>query len=546
MKKGQILEGKVESVKFPDRGIVSVPGEENTVLVKNTLPGQQVQFTVKRVRHGTVEGQLLAVTERSPLEVPEGACPHFAGCGGCSYQTLPYEEQLRLKERQVLNLLRDVVPDAEERFEGIRPSPRQSGYRNKMEFTFGDEYKGGPLTLGMHRRGSFYDIVSVEECRIVDEDFRRIRTATQEYFRASGTPYYRRMRQEGYLRHLLVRKGARTGEILADLVTTTQPCLPQEEADASAADSDRPSRSTGSAALEPFPFESEEALLAGWRECLLSLELEGHLAGILHTRNDSLGDVIRDEGTDLLYGRDSFREEILGLTFRITPFSFFQTNSRGAEVLYETAREFVEDGAPAAVREGADSAGRHGVLPEAEDKDGTAASPEDGCGAAARARDGQETAEFPDGALFGKVVFDLYSGTGTIAQVLAPAVKKVVGVEIVEEAVEAARENAEANHLTNCEFLAGDVLTVLDKVSERPDVIVLDPPRDGVHPRALPKILGYGAERMLYISCKPTSLARDLAVMTKFGYHAERLACVDLFPGTVHVETVVLLRRSGT
>ncbi len=517
MKKGQILEGKVEGVKFPNQGIVSVPEEEHPAVVKNTLPGQQVRFAVKRVRHGAAEGRLLSVTARSPMERPEEACPHFPSCGGCSYQTLPYAEQLHLKETQVLNLLRGVVPDAEKRFEGIRPSPRQSGYRNKMEFTFGDESKGGPLTLGMHRRDSFYDIVPVEECRIVDEDFRKILTATQTYFRAAGTPYYRRMRHEGYLRHLLVRKAARTGEILVDLVTTTQSRMPWTEEDGSG-------RNAGircaAAAAGTFPRqESEEELLAGWRESLLALSLEGHLVGILHTKNDSLGDVISDEGTDVLHGQDFFCEEILGLRFRVTPFSFFQTNSLGAEVLYETAREFIEDG--------------EGDIGRKEEENRRAEETKDGPGAT----------ESATNALADKIVFDLYSGTGTIAQMLAPACKKVVGVEIVEEAVAAARENAAGNRLANCEFLAGDVLTVLDEVTERPDLIVLDPPRDGVHPKALPKILSYGVDRMLYISCKPTSLARDLAVMTKFGYRAERIACVDLFPGTVHVETVCLLKK---
>ncbi len=234
----------------------------------------------------------------------------------------------------------------------------------------------------------------------------------------------------------------------------------------------------------------EEALLAGWRSCVETLRLDGRLAGILHTHNDSLGDVILDEGTDILAGQDFFDEEILGLRFRITPFSFFQTNSLGAEVLYMTAREMIAD---------------------ALDR--------------------------------GQTVFDLYSGTGTIAQILAPAEDRVFGVEIVPEAVEAARANAAANGLANCEFLAGDVLTVLDTIPERPDLIVLDPPRDGVHPKALPKIIAYGVEQILYISCKPTSLARDLRVLTGSGYRVRRLCCVDMFPGTVQTETVCLLRR---
>ncbi len=457
MKKGQIYEGKVDRVKFPNKGILC----ENTVVVKNTLPGQRIRFVVSRTRNGTAEGRLIEVLEKSPLEMEQPDCPHFGICGGCSYQTLPYDEQLAIKSGQVQEILKGVVSGAEDLFEGIRPSPCQFGYRNKMEFTFGDEYKGGPLTLGMHRRGSRYDIVPIPHCVIVDEDYRKILAATQEYFRAEGTPYYHRIRHEGCLRHLLVRKAAHTGEILVDLVTTTQ-----------------------------------SVLLDGWRDRLLALPLDGTIAGILHTTNDSLGDVVLDEGTQILYGQDFFYENLLGMKFRITPFSFFQTNSLGAEVLYETARTFILNSL------------------EAENRD-----------------------------LMGRTVFDLYSGTGTIAQMLAPVSGRVVGVEIVPEAVEAARVNAAENGLTNCEFIAGDVLHVLDEVEERPDFIVLDPPREGVHPKALNKIIGYGVPKMLYISCKPTSLQRDLGVLQEGGYKAERICCVDMFPGTVHVETVCLLTR---
>ncbi len=205
MKKGEIYEGQVERVDFPNRGVVAVDGEENSARVKNVLPGQRVRFAVNRVRHGSVEGRLLEVVQRAPEEMDPPACPHAGICGGCAYQTLPYEAQLPVKSAQVRDLLRDVVPDVEECWEGIRPSPQPPAYRNKMEFTFGDEEKGGPLTVGMHRRGSRYDIVPVPSCRIVDADFRAILAATQAYFRAAGTPDYHRRRHDGYLRHLLVR-----------------------------------------------------------------------------------------------------------------------------------------------------------------------------------------------------------------------------------------------------------------------------------------------------------------------------------------------------
>jgi 23S rRNA (uracil-5-)-methyltransferase RumA len=439
------------------------------VIVKNTIPGQKVSFAVNKARKGKCEGRLLEVLEKSPLEI-EPECPHFGSCGGCTYQNLPYEAQLALKEGQVRRLMAGAIGDAcTYDFLPVKASPKQYEYRNKMEFSFGDEYRDGPLALGMHKRGSFYDLVSVSGCRIVDADFRAVLSCTLDFWSGKNVPYFHRMRHEGYLRHLLVRKAARTGEILIDLVTATQ-------------------------ATPGAPGEAEEsALLESWTKELLALTLEGTIKGILHTKNDSVADVVKDEGTDILYGENFFYEELLGLRFRITPFSFFQTNSLGAEVLYETAREFILNG--------------------------------------------------DEQSLGGKIVYDLYSGTGTIAQMMAPVCRKVVGVEIVEEAVEAAKENAALNNLTNCEFLAGDVLRVLDEIAEKPDYIILDPPRDGIHPKALEKIIAYGVPSLVYISCKPTSLARDLEVFLARGYAVKKIQCVDMFPGTYHTETICELSR---
>ncbi len=477
MKKGEIYSGTVIRADFPNKGIVFVKeeGEEagGEVQVKNVLPGQTVSFRLTKKRHGRYEGNFMELLEPAPEEQPS-ACPHFGICGGCIYQTLPYEAELELKKEQILRLLRPVLPEADDLFEGIRPSPVRRGYRNKMEYTFGDACLDGPLTLGMHRRGSFYDIVSVGSCEIAGPDFGRILQETEAYFAEREIPYYHRSRHQGYLRHLLVRQAAHTGQILVDLITTTE--FPQK---------------AGKEASEALDGRSAEAeLLRDWADILLSLPLEGTIAGILHTRNDSVADAVKDQGTEVLWVTDHFTEILLGMNFQITPFSFFQTNSRGAEVLYSLARDYIS-------------------------------------GAIA-----------PD-----KVVYDLYSGTGTIAQILAPAARQVVGVEIVEEAVEAAKKNAAANGLDNCSFLAGDVLKVLDEIGEKPDVIVLDPPRDGVHPKALQKILNYGVESLVYISCKPTSLARDLPAFLERGYRVKRLACVDMFPGTANTETVVCLGK---
>ncbi len=475
MKKGEIYKGIVDVIDFPNKGILWIDGEK--VIVKNVLPGQEIRFAVNKKQKGRIEGRLLEVLKKSPLEKTEGVCPHFGSCGGCLYQSLPYEEQLRLKERQVKELVDRVCGDWG--FEGMKGSPVSDAYRNKMEFSFGDEYKDGPLALGMHRRGSFYDIVTTEQCQIVHSDFCRILRATLDYFDAAGTTYYRKLQHKGYLRHLLVRRAVKTGEILVGLVTTTQTYWKIGK------DFELSGTEMTEEATEK---QTEQELLEGWRQELERLELDGSFAGILHIKNDSLADVVQSDETEILTGRDYFYEELLGMKFRITPFSFFQTNSLGAEVLYETVREYVGD-----------------------------------------TRD--------------KVVFDLYSGTGTIAQITSPVAKRVVGVEIVNEAVEAARENAERNGLANCEFLAGDVLKVVGEIEEKPDIIILDPPRDGVHPKALQRIIGFGVDSMVYVSCKPTSLARDLEVLVGNGYRVERGCCVDMFPFTGNVESIVLLSK---
>ncbi len=450
MKKGQIIEGKIVRVEFPNKGIMEI--EEGKVTIKNTLPGQNVRCQIIKARKGRFEGRLLEVLEKSSLETVIAPCEKYGVCGGCSLQSLSYEDQLKLKENWVKGIVDEVCKDYV--FEGIKGSPNALYYRNKMEFSFGDEVKDGPLALGLHKKGSFHDIVTADTCQIVHEDYNKILSCVLDYFKDLGLPFYHKMKHTGYLRHLLVRRATKTGEIIISLVTTSQ----------------------------------EKPDLTSLKDALLSLDLEGTIVGISNCINDGLADVVKADDMHLLYGKDYIYEELLGLKFKISTFSFFQTNSLGAEVLYSTARDYI-----------------------GETKD--------------------------------KLIFDLYSGTGTIAQVLAPVAKKVIGVEIVEEAVEAAKENAKLNGLTNCEFIAGDVLKMLDTIEERPDLIVLDPPRDGIHPKALSKIIDYGVDHMVYISCKPTSLARDLIVLQERGYKVEKVCAVDMFPMTNHVETVCLLSR---
>ena len=461
MKKGEVYEGIIEQIEFPNKGKVVVDGQ--TVIVKNGMPGQKVRFMINKKRGGRVEARLLEVLEPSPLETRKPVCSIFPQCGGCMYQTMDYSHQLEMKQEQIRRLLDTAIKNGGQVdengnpdyvFEGIKGSPTEFCYRNKMEFSFGDAEKDGPLTLGLHKKGSTYDVLTASDCKLVHEDLTKILTCVLDYCKEQGFTYYHKMRHEGYLRHLLMRRGNTTGEILINLVTTTQ--------------------------LNPDLSELVERLMA--------LSLEGKIVGILHILNDSLADLVQSDETRVLYGQDYFYENLLGLKFKITPFSFFQPNSLGAEVLYETARSYIGD-----------------------------------------TRD--------------MTVFDLYSGTGTIAQILAPVAKHVTGVEIVEEAVEAARVNAKLNGLDNCSFIAGDVLKVVDDLTEKPDLIVLDPPRDGIHPKALPKIIAFDVPTIVYVSCKPTSLVRDREVLEAAGYRMVKARAVDMFPATGGIETVALFLK---
>lgn len=452
MKKGDELEGVITGYEFPNKGSLEL--EERHIIIKGAFLGQKVRFRIAKLRKDRAEGRLLEVVERAANETENPSCSLFGVCGGCTYQTFPYVEQLGIKEAQVKKLIDSVCKDYQ--WDGIKGSPVTMGYRNKMEFSFGDEYKDGPLALGLHKKGSFYDIVTVTDCSIVNSDYNKIVACVLDYYATRGVSYYKKLSHEGTLRHLVIRRSASTQEVLVNLVTSTQ--------------------------------QQERLELTGLVAKLLDLQLEGKLVGILHTSNDSLSDVVQSDRTDLLYGQDFIYEYILGLRFKISPFSFFQTNSKGAEVLYDTARSYIGD-------------------------------------------------------TKGKIIYDLYSGTGTIAQMLAPVAKKVIGVEIVEEAVAAARENAMDNGLSNCEFIAGDVLKMLDTIVDKPDMIVLDPPRDGIHPKALDKIIDYGVSELVYISCKPTSLVRDLVVLQERGYRLVRACAVDQFVSTVHCESICLLTK---
>ena len=448
MKRGSQVTIKIEKTEFPSVGISEFEGKK--LYIKGAFPGQTVKGTVKKKRDTYADVKLVEVLEKAPYEI-EAPCPHFGVCGGCSSQNLTYEKQLELLSDEVCELFEDKdIPMG--MYLGVKGSENTWEYRNKMEFTFGDLEKGGELTLGMHMKGKSFGVLTVDNCMIVDEDFRKVLTVTVEYFRKQNLPYYRVMKREGYLRHLVVRKASNTGELMVNLVTTTQ-----------------------------IDFD-----LSGYTELLKSQTYKGKLVSVLHTENDSFSDAVVPEKVNILYGRDYIIEELLDLKFKISPFSFFQTNSRGAESLYSIVRDFMGNGD-------------------------------------------------------NKVVFDLYCGTGTIGQIAAPNAKKVIGLELIEEAVEAAKEIAKLNGLDNCEFIAGDVAETIKQVKVKPDIIILDPPRSGVSPKALDYVIKFNAKEIIYVSCNPKTMVDNLETLLAAGYKVEKSKVKDMFPNTPHAETVVRL-----
>ncbi|GAA0126873.1 MULTISPECIES: 23S rRNA (uracil(1939)-C(5))-methyltransferase RlmD [Clostridium] len=451
MRKRKEYEFLIETTEFPGKGIAFYEGEK--VAIKNTLPGQKVKARVtKKSSQNGVQAKLIEVLEDVDYKI-KPHCDISNQCGGCSHASLDYETQLKFKTEQVKKLLDEGnIKDYD--FLGIEESPVVFEYRNKMEFTFGDMEKGGELTLGMHVKNRNFSIITVDNCKIVDNDFRTILTTTLNHFKNTELPYYKVLKHEGFLRNLVVRKAINTGEILVNLVTTTQ----------------------NSYDLTKFVEE------------LKSLNLNGKIVSIIHTLNDSLSDVVQADEIKVLYGKDYIVEDLLGLKFKINPFAFFQTNTKGAEKLYSMVRDFMGDSE-------------------------------------------------------NKIVFDLYCGTGTIGQIVAPKAKKVLGIELIEEAVDAAKENAKLNNLDNCEFIAGDVAKVIKDVKIKPDIIILDPPRAGVHPIALDYVIKFDAKEIIYVSCNPKSLVTDLQVLTNAGYKIDKIKLKDMFPHTPHVETVCRLYK---
>lgn len=449
------VELKIEDMAFGGSGVARFEGL--VCFVRGGVPGDVVRAAVRKKKRRHRECDILEILQPSPLRV-KPRCAHFGACGGCSFQNINYEEQLRFKEKHVRDCL--------ERIGGLRNIPLQPiigmgdpwFYRNKMEYTFGRRdarRRDGELALGLMRRGRFDRVVDVEECFLQSPISNRLLEAVRTLARGWGLPPYNPRTHEGFLKNLAVRVGGRGKDFLACLVTT-----PGEFSHLN---------------------ELKEMIARDFPE----------VKSLYHYRNPGVSGVAIAGEAELIAGEPHVEETICGFRFRVSPEAFLQVNVRQAEALYEKIVEF------------ADLAGGEGVV-------------------------------------------DLYTGAGPIALLLSAHARSVTGVESVGEAVRDARVNADANGVENARFETGVVEKVLSEIleAERPDLLIADPPRAGVHPKALKALLKAPPPRMIYVSCNPATLARDLKQLVEAGYALKIVQPVDMFPHTAHVESVSLLERT--
>ena len=445
------LELKIDSLAYGGNGVARLNGF--VVFVRRGLPGDTVRARVTKVQRRHAEALATEVLEPSPLRV-EAPCNHYPACGGCRFQDLAYEAQAEAKAEQVADALRRIGGISEPPLEPILPAEEIFHYRNKLEYSF-TQLEDRP-TLGFHKAGRWDEVLEIERCWLTTDLGNAIRNAVREWARGDKLVAYDQAEHTGYLRHLVVREGMNTGQVLVQLVTG-----PGEKFD------------TGGFvdAVRRFP----EVRSVHW------------------SVNDSAAEVT-NLPTQLLWGEEAIEEELCGLRFRVRPNAFLQTNSRMAERIYGVVREFA-------------------------------------------ALTGDET------------VYDLYCGIGTIGLVLARDALTVWGIDISEESIACALENADLNGIGNAAYFAGNVGQALEELRDRSggaDVVVVDPPRAGLAGKALKRLGEIEAPRIVYVSCNPTTLAGDLKrLREEYGYELRRAKPVDMFPHTPHVETVSLLERDA-
>ena len=468
---------EITGVAAEGKALAKVDGM--VVFVPNCVPGDIVDIQVTKKKHSFMEGRVLRMVQESAVRC-EAKCKHFGVCGGCKWQILPYEEQLRYKQQQIVDNLTRIGKIELPEISPIKGSRHIYEYRNKLEFTCADrkwltsneleelkmkneELKMEP-GIGFHIPGAFDKVLDIEECHLMPDINNRIRNGVREYARVHGLSFYNEHTHEGLLRTLILRNNHK-GEIMLIVVFGEK-------------------------------VESQKSKVEGLLEFLHTEFPE--IISLLYVENLKFNDTIGDQEVKVYSGQDHIIEEMEGLQFKVGPKSFYQTNTEQAYELYKVAREFAFEEFTI------------------------------------------HNSQFTDKPL----VYDLYTGTGTIANFVARQARQVIGIEYVPEAIEDAKVNSKINGIENTLFFAGDMKDILndDFVAKygRPDVIITDPPRAGMHEDVVNVILNTEPERIVYVSCNPATQARDLALLNA-KYKVTRVQPVDMFPHTQHVENVVQL-----
>jgi 23S rRNA (uracil1939-C5)-methyltransferase len=453
----------IEDIAAEGKALARV--NSKVVFTTFAVPGDIVDIQIIKKRKSYMEGYITQIHEYSPLRI-EPFCEHFGMCGGCKWQNLPYEEQLKFKQRQVSDQLKRIGRVSVDEISPIIGSQKTTHYRNKLEFTFLNsrwltnaeiaENNDIPIepALGFHIPGMFDKVFDVKNCYLQPDPSNAIRLAVREYAVQHDLPFYNIRSREGLLRNLIIRTSS-TGDIMV---------------------------------IFSFFFDDAEKrseLLTHIKSCF------PQITSLLYVINPKANDTINDLDVVTFSGKDHILESMEDLQFKIGPKSFYQTNSDQAYVLYQVAREFA-------------------------------------------------------GLTGNELVYDLYTGTGTIAQFVAKSSSKVIGIEYVPEAIADAKENSRINGIANVDFFAGDIKDILVEsffqVNGYPDVVILDPPRAGIHEDVANALLHANPSRIVYVSCNPATQARDIALLDE-KYKLVRVQPVDMFPHTHHVENVVLLER---
>ena len=453
--------------------------DELVVFVPFCVPGDICDVQIRRKKHSFAEGEVVRFIEYSNVRaIP--FCEHFGVCGGCKWQNLPYEEQLKFKQQQVFDQLTRIGKIELPEFRPILGSVKTQAYRNKLDYGCANKryltkqqietlpndesqsLKDVPA-IGFHITGAFDKILPIEKCWLMDDLHNQIRNDIRDYATENGLSFFDLRQQTGLLRDVIIRN-SNTGEWMVII---------QFHYDRSSLESEDRSQKQAKALLEHIADKFPQ------------------ITSLMYLDNQKCNDTIGDQDILVFKGNDHIFETMEDLRFKVGPKSFYQTNTDQAYHLYSVAREFA-------------------------------------------------------GLTGDELVYDLYTGTGTIANFVAKKARKVIGIEYVPEAIEDAKVNSEVNHIDNTLFFAGDMKDILnaDFIEEygRPDVIITDPPRAGMHPDVVKTILRAAPERIVYVSCNPATQARDLQLLNE-SYQVIAVQPVDMFPHTPHVENVVLLQR---